>query len=53
MYGAGIGAGTALLYNLFRHEKHIILVQGTELTFVINRNVDADAPTPAAGAAKQ
>lgn len=53
MYGAGIGAGTALLYNLFKHEKHIILVAGTSLTFVINRNVDGenapsgtDAPKP-------
>jgi hypothetical protein len=38
LYGAGIGAGTTLLYNLFKHEKHIILIQGTELTFVLNRS---------------
>ena len=37
MYGAGIGAGTALIYNLFKHEKDIILVQGTDLTFVVHR----------------
>ena len=41
LYGAGIGAGTALLYNLFKHEKEIILIQGTELVFVVNRALDA------------
>jgi hypothetical protein len=53
LYGAGIGAGTALLYNLFKREKEIILVQGTELVFVVNRTLDAtgaslphDASTP-------
>jgi hypothetical protein len=48
--GAGIGAGTALLFNLFAHEKEIILIQGSELNFVINRTVDASqaktAPAP-------
>ena len=39
LYGAGIGAGTSLIYSLFKHNKHIILVQGAELTFVINRSV--------------
>lgn len=39
-YGAGIGAGTAILYSLFKHEKHIILVQGTDLTFVIGRTAE-------------
>ena len=29
-------------YNLLKHEKQIILVQGTTMTFVINRSVDAD-----------
>lgn len=37
MYGAGIGAGTVLIYNLLKHEKDIVLVQGTELTFVVHR----------------
>ena len=41
LYGAGIGAGTALLYNLFKHHKEIILIQGTELVFVVNRTLDA------------
>jgi len=50
MYGAGIGAGTALIYSLFKHNKHVILVQGTELTFVINRSVNSDGETPAAAA---
>ena len=46
-YGAAIGAGTALIYNLLKHEKDIILVQGTELTFVVNRSTEAkDLPPP-------
>jgi hypothetical protein len=40
-YGAAIGAGTALIYSLFKHEKQIVLVDGTDLTFVVNRSVDA------------
>jgi hypothetical protein len=40
-YGAAIGAGTVLLYSLFKHEKDIILVQGTELTFIVNRTTEA------------
>lgn len=49
MYGAGLGAGTALIYSIFKHNKHIILVQGAELTFVINRSVNSegDATPPA------
>jgi hypothetical protein len=38
--GVGIGAGTALLYNLFKHQKEIILLSGTELTFVVNRTLE-------------
>ncbi len=56
--GAAIGAGTVLIYDLLKHEKHIILVQGTTMTFVISRSVDASTgkplePTPPAEAAKQ
>ncbi|MFZ0963446.1 MAG: hypothetical protein WAO35_21505 [Terriglobia bacterium] len=56
--GAGIGAGTVLIYDLLKHEKHIILVQGTTMTFVISRSVDASTgkplePTAPAEAAKQ
>jgi len=58
LYGAGIGAGTALLYNLFKHEKEIILIQGTELVFVVSRTLDAsnsvlphDASKPAENSA--
>ena len=56
--GAGIGAGTVLIYDLLKHEKHIILVQGTTMTFVISRSVDASTgkplePTSAADAPKQ
>jgi len=40
-YGAGIGAGTALLYSLFKHEKQVVLVSGTDLTFVVDHAVEA------------
>ncbi len=49
-YGAGIGAGTALVYSLLKHEKHIVLVQGMELTFSVNRTTAASATSPAASA---
>lgn len=42
LYGAGIGAGTALIYTMFKHEKHIVLVQGTLLTFTVDRTTSAD-----------
>jgi hypothetical protein len=32
---------TRWLFNLFKHEKEIILIQGTELVFVVNRALDA------------
>lgn len=48
LYGAAIGAATALIYNLLRHEKHVILLQGTDLVFVVNRTVEA-ANAAAAG----
>jgi hypothetical protein len=44
--GAGIGAGTVLIYDLLKHEKHIVLVQGTTMTFVISRSVDASTGKP-------
>lgn len=53
MYGAGIGAGTVLLYQLFKHEKEIVLVQGTELTFLVNRTLDASKPAIQQDAPKQ
>jgi hypothetical protein len=46
--GAGIGAASTLIYNILRHEKQIILVQGTTMTFVINRSVDASTGKPIA-----
>lgn len=42
LHGAEIGAGTALVYMLFKHEKHIVLVQGSELTFLVNRTALAN-----------
>lgn len=50
-YGAGIGATTALVYTLFKHEKHIVLVQGIDLTFTVNRTTMADK-VPAPGASE-
>ena len=44
--GAAIGAGSVLIYSLLKHEKQIILVQGTTMTFVINRSIDADTGKP-------
>jgi hypothetical protein len=40
-YGAAIGAGAALIYNVFKHEKPLVLLQGTHLTFVVDRSVTA------------
>ena len=40
-YGAAIGASAALIYNVFKHEKPLVLIQGTHLTFTIDRNVGA------------
>ena len=45
-YGAAIGAGAALVYNIFKHEKALVLLQGTHLTFVVDRSVRAQ-PMPA------
>jgi len=50
MYGAGIGAGTALIYSLLRHEKEIVLVEGSALTFIVNRSVEAIPPAETAEA---
>ena len=44
--GAGIGAGTALIYNLFKHEKELILIEGSDLTFIVNRTVEGTQGTP-------
>jgi hypothetical protein len=46
LYGAAIGAGTALIYSIFKHNKHVILVQGANLTFVINRSTNSEGLPP-------
>jgi hypothetical protein len=46
-YGIGIGAGTALLYSLLKHEKHIVLIEGMQLTFTVSRTTNADQSSPA------
>lgn len=50
--GAAIGGGTALLYSLLRHEKQVVLVSGSDLTFVVNRTVEQEPPSPASSADK-
>lgn len=40
-YGAAIGATAALIYNVFKHEKPLVLIQGTHLTFMVDRSVNA------------
>jgi hypothetical protein len=45
-YGAAIGAGAALIYNVLKHEKPLVLLQGTHLTFLVDRSVTA-RPMPA------
>jgi hypothetical protein len=47
-YGAAIGAGGALIYNVFKHEKPLVLLQGTHLTFIVDRNVGAREMPPSA-----
>jgi hypothetical protein len=51
LYGAGIGAGTALIYTMFKHEKHIVLIQGSLLTFTVDRTTAADKVPAASEAA--
>jgi hypothetical protein len=41
LYGAAIGATAALVYNVIKHHKDIVLSQGTELTFVLSSDVTA------------
>lgn len=41
LYGAGLGAAIMGVRSLFKRGKDIILPQGTELTFVINRTTTA------------
>lgn len=45
LYGAGLGAATALVYNIFKHEKQVVLVGGMHLTFVVNHSVSGDVPS--------
>jgi hypothetical protein len=46
--GAAIGGGTALMYSLLRHEKQVVLVSGSDLTFVVDRTVEQQpSDTPA------
>jgi hypothetical protein len=42
-YGTAIGVGTAVIYSLLKHERHIVLVEGTQLTFTVSRSTTAGA----------
>ncbi len=46
LYGAAVGASAALIYNVLKHEKPLILLQGTELTFTVDRSVRAQQMPP-------
>ena len=50
-YGAAAGVGTALIYTLLKHEKHIVLTSGMELIFTVNRTTEADSAAPGENAA--
>lgn len=50
LYGAGIGATTALIYHVFKKQKDIVLVTGTNLTFVVNRSVEASKASTSSSA---
>ncbi|MBI1941552.1 MAG: hypothetical protein HYS33_08615 [Acidobacteria bacterium] len=52
LYGAAIGASTALIYNLFKHQKEIILLSGSELIFVVNRTAESSTSGPPREAAQ-
>ncbi|HUU13504.1 MAG TPA: hypothetical protein VM182_07310 [Terriglobia bacterium] len=53
LYGAAIGASTALIYNIFKHQKEIILIAGTELMFVVNRTAESSSSAPPPEASQQ
>jgi len=46
--GAGIGAGTVLIYTLFKKQKDVILIEGSDMTFVVNRTSSGEQAPPAA-----
>lgn len=50
LYGAGIGMVAGLIHNLHKRHKDILLSQGTELTFVISRDVAGKKGSPASPA---
>lgn len=50
--GAAIGGGTALMYSLLRHEKQVVLVSGSDLTFLVDRTVEQESSPTTAEAGK-
>lgn len=46
--GMAIGAAAGIIHSILKHHKDIVLAQGTELTFMVNRTVSGKrAPLPA------
>ena len=45
LYGLGIGAIAGILHNVGKKQKNLILPQGTDLTFVVNRNIPGKQST--------
>ena len=52
LYGAAIGAGAALAHRLLKRHQDIVVPQGTELSFVLNRAATARKITPPAESSK-
>lgn len=52
LYGAAIGATAGILHSVLKRHKDLVLPQGTELTFVINRTISAKKPAQAEGEKK-
>ena len=48
LYGAGIGLAAALIHGLVKHGHDLVLPQGTELTFVLSRDITAERVIPLA-----
>ncbi len=46
LYGAGIGLAAALVHGLVKHGHDVVLPQGTELTFVLSRDITAERVIP-------
>ncbi|HEV2351870.1 MAG TPA: hypothetical protein VG028_18730 [Terriglobia bacterium] len=53
LYGLGIGAATSLIHSLIKKHKDLVLAQGTELSFLISRDVPGSKMTGATDQSSQ